>query len=523
MSTRWERLAGDTGAFALKLAFSQDPDDGQAADPDGSLAWGSFQIWVEGRNLCAHQEAGERIESVHWYLLPLIEWFVAHWNPLLHEERLPTRNRGDTAWESLRATRFPPAAIDESSERQARWEDDWQTWWMRHALRAASDGGLFPDVVVRRLRDFVEISWGQTRTAGMPEHVDFVESASGFSRLPPAAVADPLHEVLAGASEHLLSRAPASERFRKLRKRVTALRAAERHRERRLMWLAGLGTNEHTVHAGWQRVKRYLSTCAELPRRAMLEASASPLVVTGSCQAALMFGSLAPNVGKADVLALADVMVALHDSGSASQPFESIRGAAPIEDSGEPSWRQGYELAERFHDRFDGTFVGDAFVDVDRILETLGVEVVDLGLSDETVRGVAFDGERHRPGILVNSRSSANEHPFGRRFTLAHELCHLLFDRDAGARLAMASGPWAPRDVERRANAFAAMVLMPNPLVQRAVAALTEALETADAVGQVAHRLRTGFESTLWHLRNLGYLDDFARQRIEEEARRQPA
>ena len=162
-------------------------------------------------------------------------------------------------------------------------------------------------------------------------------------------------------------------------------------------------------------------------------------------------------------------------------------------------------------------------MDVDRILETLGVEVVERGLSDETVRGVAFDGERHRPGILVNSRNSANEYPFGRRFTLAHELCHLLFDRDAGARLAMASGPWAPRDVERRANAFAAMVLMPNPLVQRAAAALTEALETADAVGQVAHRLRTGFESTLWHLGNLGYLDDFARQRIEEEARRQPA
>ena len=521
MSTRWERLAGDTGAFALKLAFARDPDDGQAADPDVSLTWGGFQLWVEGRNLCAHREAGERIESVHWRLLPLIEWFVAHWNPLLHEERLPAQNLGDTAWESLRATRFPPPAI-ENDDLQAGWEDAWRSWWMRHALRAASDGGLFPDVVVRRLRDLVEISWGQTRAAGMPEHVDFAESASGFSRLPAAAVADPLHEVLAGASEHLLSRAPASERFRKLRKRIAALRTGERHRERRLMWLAGLGTNEQTVHAGWRRVKRYLSTCADLPRRAMLEASASPLVVTGSCQASLMFGSLAPNVGRADVLALADVMVALHDSGSASQSFESIRGAAPIEDSGDPSWRQGYELAERFHDHF-GTFVGDAFVDVDGILRTLGVEVVDRGLSDETVRGVAFDGERHRPGILVNSRNSANEHPFGRRFTLAHELCHLLFDRDAGAQLAMASGPWAPRDVERRANAFAAMVLMPNPLVQRAVAALTGALETADAVGQVAHRLRTGFESTLWHLSNLGYLDDFARQRIAEEARWRPA
>ena len=36
MSTRWERLAGGTGIFALKLAFGQDPDDGQAAEPDVS-------------------------------------------------------------------------------------------------------------------------------------------------------------------------------------------------------------------------------------------------------------------------------------------------------------------------------------------------------------------------------------------------------------------------------------------------------------------------------------------------------
>jgi len=120
MSTRWERFAGDTGAFALTLAFGRDPDDGQAAEPDVSLSWGSFQIWVEGRNLCAHREAGERIESVHWYLLPLIEWFVEHWDPLLHEERLPARNLGDTAWESLRATRFPPPAIDDSCNAPSR-------------------------------------------------------------------------------------------------------------------------------------------------------------------------------------------------------------------------------------------------------------------------------------------------------------------------------------------------------------------------------------------------------------------
>ena len=165
--------------------------------------------------------------------------------------------------------------------------------------------------------------------------------------------------------------------------------------------------------------------------------------------------------------------------------------------------------------------VGGESVDIERIIKQQGVTIVDRELSDRTIRAVAIDGERHRPGILVNSRNSINAHPFGRRFTLAHEFCHLLFDRDVGAHLAIASGPWAPQDVERRANAFAAMFLMPNELVRRAVSALAGSLETKDAVHNVANRLQTGFESTLWHLKNLGYIDDVTRQRIENEALQQ--
>lgn len=65
------------------------------------------------------------------------------------------------------------------------------------------------------------------------------------------------------------------------------------------------------------------------------------------------------------------------------------------------------------------------------------------------------------------------------------------------------------------------MFLMPNRLVRCAVSALTGSLETRDAVQNVANRLRTSFESTLWHLKNLGYIDDVSRQRIEHEALRQ--
>lgn len=518
MGTRWERLAGDTSEFALRLAFAPDPDDGQAAEPEVSMSWGSFQLWVEGRNLCAHQEDGERTESVHWYLLPLMEWLAENWNPLLHEERLPARNEGDTAWVSLLATRFPPWAIEHDTQLASRWESAWQKWWHRHAIRAAGEGGLFPDVVLRRVRDRVEISWGRTRVEGMPDHFGFSESERGHSRLVPQRVAGPLHEVLVSASDYLTSLSPESRRFRRLRRQILAVKGAEEQRERRLMWLAGLGTDERTVRAGWRRVTSYLAEYADGVRRAILEPSESPLVVTGSCHATLMFGSVSPSVGKRDVLELARLMIDLRAPRGRLSAIDEARRSVPLEEAATPPWYQGYELAEGLHEHLDPEYVERESVDIEDIIEKQGVKIVDRQLSDERIRGVAIDGERHSPGILVNSRNSANAHPFGRRFTLAHEFCHLLFDRDVGAHLAIASGPWAPRDVERRANAFAAMFLMPNELVRRAVSALAGSLATKDAIHSVANRLQTSFESTLWHLKNLGYIDDVTRQQIENEA-----
>ena len=205
-------LAGDARRFAIRLAFGPDPDNGRGAERDISLSWGGFQLWVEGRNLCAHTEEGERVESVHWYLLPLIEWFANSWNPLLHEERLPVRNAGANAWESLQETGFPPGAVEADEARADEWYRQWQSWWHRHALRAASEGGLFPDVVLRRFRDAVEISWGDAPSAGTPAGHEFLESA-GTARLSPQEVAGPLHQVLTEAVHHLAKTNPESDRI----------------------------------------------------------------------------------------------------------------------------------------------------------------------------------------------------------------------------------------------------------------------------------------------------------------------
>ena len=520
MATRWERLAGDTSVFAIRIAFASDPDEGRSTEPEVGLSWGSFQIWVEGRNLCSLLEEGERIDSAHWYLLPLLEWFVHCWNPLLHEERLPVKVEGDTGWTSLHATRFPPPTIEEDEQKASEWESAWQDWWMRHGLQAAREGGLFPDVVIRRFRDRVEVSWGPVRSEGLPYRFDSIESA-GFARLPPEAVAEPLHEVLSGASEYLSSLAKRSlqldeyPRIVALRRSLPSLVDADEHRDRRLRWLAGLGTNGPAVRAGWERTVNCLSELAEGPRRAMLETSESPLVVTGSCQAALMFGSLAPDVKEQDVVNLARTMVDLYSREGGPEAMREICRAAPIEGPMSPAWSQGYELADEVHRYFHGAFAKDGSVDVEGLIDSLKIRIEEVALSDEKVRGVAIAGPHHRPGIVVNTSHSANTHPRGYRFTLAHELCHLLFDREAGRRLATASGPWAPRDVERRANAFAAMLLMPLSLVQQAVAALTVPVATADGVGAVASRLRAGRSAVLHHLKNLGFIDETDLQRIE--------
>jgi len=92
------------------------------------------------------------------------------------------------------------------------------------------------------------------------------------------------------------------------------------------------------------------------------------------------------------------------------------------------------------------------------------------------------------------------------RFTLAHELAHLLLDQNRARQLVVASGPWAPAEVEQRANAFAAAFLMPLPVLKKALGDLTEELQSPDSVSIVARRLDVSYSALVSRLQNLGRL-----------------
>lgn len=123
--------AGDPNQFAMRVEFVPNLDAGFAS-PEEDVSWGRLQIWVAGRNLCEHVDRGEVRKAVEWYLLPALEWLAESWDFLLHEQRMPVSNAGETAWQSLAETNRP-----ERLERAGSWDmaaDQAHTLWTLASL-----------------------------------------------------------------------------------------------------------------------------------------------------------------------------------------------------------------------------------------------------------------------------------------------------------------------------------------------------------------------------------------------------
>jgi hypothetical protein len=95
------------------------------------------------------------------------------------------------------------------------------------------------------------------------------------------------------------------------------------------------------------------------------------------------------------------------------------------------------------------------------------VSVLHANLHDEQLAGLTFADAFRGPAIVLNL-AGKNRNALVRRFSLLHELCHLLFDWVTGAPLATLSGYLSERrlDAERRANSFAVRFLCPEKIVK---------------------------------------------------------
>jgi Zn-dependent peptidase ImmA (M78 family) len=124
-------------------------------------------------------------------------------------------------------------------------------------------------------------------------------------------------------------------------------------------------------------------------------------------------------------------------------------------------WESGYKLARAVRERLKSA--PSAKLDLEVLARELGVDVQETDFQDNSVLGVCVGTPAFTPLVVLNTSCPDATGPSGRRTTLSHELCHLLFDRGAHRHLARFEGARAVGDrlMEMRANAFAIELLVP--------------------------------------------------------------
>ena len=138
----------------------------------------------------------------------------------------------------------------------------------------------------------------------------------------------------------------------------------------------------------------------------------------------------------------------------------------PTPDRKDTPYRQGAALAQALR-RDLGLGLAPIASVRDFVEEKLpAVSVLYADLTRRGPAGLGFADPHRGPAVVLNMFGK-NEHPAVRRFSLCHELCHLLADWNRTDPMASISGFFseAELDREQRANGFAIRLLCPETVV----------------------------------------------------------
>ena len=488
---------GDKAHFAIELRHT--PDTLTDIEPETSRgSWGEWRLWVANINLCEFclESNGELVElqEVRWFLAPLFVWLVENWMPLLHEKRLPVGGRfGESRPRSARAAYL--SMVESAGDDFDRFRT-WQAWGNRHALRAAAEGGILPDVFFQRMEDEIEISWGDRVQPGAESAAFVLED--GSARASVDGVASACYSAVEWFLE--LPEVQQCSWFNSLSKNWSEVRSQPAGIPA-LSWYLDCSPEPKSLTTTFLSAMKKLKKQLEFPGSHCWLSPLSPPIA--------MFGDLEPDISDgAAARLLAEYFDAQSDVGISSKLSDLI-SEEPAWSATSP-WNNGYSLALEVLDEADPDS-GSARTELEVLLKELGIQVRDVELGKSGPRGVAFAGSGLRPTILVNIENLKNKHN-GRRFTLAHELCHILFDQSKAKPLVHCSTPWASPSVEQRANAFAAMMLMPPYRARRPLAENVEELK--HGIELMAKRMRVGRVALKRHLSNINQISPYEMDQV---------
>ncbi len=484
MSGWYARQFGDRGHFALSFTLGHHPHQSASASPDS--IWGGFALWARGRCLTRSVcDEGGVADEIRWDLLPILEWFIEVGVRLVNEEPFPAlvasdRVRDATDW--FNESEDPPVTLTVSEE--DAWFQRRSDWRRHHALRTAALDVSLPNVHLRRLGSFLELSW-DNETWGTPRpSLSFIEKR-GTELVSVREAAKVIEEAI-GEVTGVLHRDGASSTATALSARLEDWRACEAD----WRWL---------VHEQAATVlDRSLPQLAErLGTHA--RANSDGLLVPHTPETlALRQARLGT---AAEIMSLLNMLDDMPDA-PVSDELATLRNpslAPPIR-----PWQAGYESAQDLRDSLGW-----------------GVEPLpDLGgwLAGKNVaiKSLPLPGWVHLLTAWRSGRALANVNPQGsslarREAGLATALGHLLMDESSVS----IDGAWEHWPTAARARAFGVMLLLPDEGVKSMLSG--RGAIDSDGLQRLMDHFGTGPHATTYHLRNRGFIDEDRRARLVGE------
>jgi len=410
-------ILGQAGGLRLVLRWR---DDYGTVGPVG-MTWGDLQIWIDDTLVWGTLDATARSEGIRWSWIELLEFLSTAWPYLVEEEQYPIefehefdaprhlgelQGKATLRWRTL-------------TEEQADLEDELLRDFLSvHDLAEALQGAYPPSLLLLRQ--------GQRILAATKCYA---------WDLPFESTMATLKELGSLIAERIVD-------LKDARSELARKRWVERNAITPLARLSiATGQDAQRLHDIW-------------PLDLNQDAANDSLY--GLKAAARMIGGIGTEQAKTILAAVQSI-----PTGSPPNLGTLGRDAADLiqEYASEQAAAQGYRLADLLREHLGNS---SGRIDPERILESWGTRIQEIQFPDSGIDAVAVWGSRRRATILVNTQGPRAKLPAGKRSTLAHEICHLLIDRDGALPAAEVLGGKVPPHIEQRANAFAAELLLPR-------------------------------------------------------------
>ncbi len=428
-------------------------------------AWGKGRLLVQGDPVWVTEDAAGNEQPVEWSWLDMLEFLAENWPWLVLEERYPIPiNPVDvTGMESAakrRWERLSEAIVDDEDKELIRFR-------YRHDLALALKGIYLPTVLVLRQGRLCQVGipqWDTTVLLSFARVKDVLEELGAW-----------IAGMVEGCDDTRAQRAVALWRHR-----------GARIREWRLRLCTGMQAEELEKLLNGQAAEEFFEMTGDDPE------NGSEL----SFAARMAPGGLGIEGKKQVVEAVRELPL----RKTPELDGLSRQALAVSFDAGSRSFEQGYVLAGWLRDQLGCAW--DAVPDPENILQNWGVLLRDVFLDQATekLEAIAAWGPLHGPAVLVNATPGARGvHEHRRRTSLAHEICHLLVDRDGGLPLVEVLGGRTPERMEQRARAFAAEFLLPRGVAADAV---RSGSDMKNVVSRLSEKYNLSRELVAWQIIN---------------------